>query len=177
MQDTEKLLKSLEMNKIENPVFKIIKTFPSSSGIVDMHIVVYEQDNYKIWQVTTENEIAENIYESGEYKGIYIIHSTSTMGAEIKPLNHNKTFSLNRTNCDSILTYHCLAIKIEENIVTLRTGFHEQINLNNSTTIAIHNWESMNNISNDYQEIIMNKDIFFSRYNAQIEKWKADNKV
>lgn len=152
------------MNKIENPVFRIIKTFPSSLGTIDFFIVVYEKGKFISWNSKIENEIAENIYEKGVYKDVYVIHSSSSRGEKINPINSNIIFSQNRTNCDSILIFHILAVKFINKDVILRTGFHD---LKSGINKTIYDWETMKNISNGYQEIIINKERFYNLYNEQ----------
>jgi len=163
------------MKKIENPEFRIIKTTPSSLGTVDYHIVIYEKSDFNnsdLLQEKNESQIAEGIYESGEYHGFYVIHSSTTQGEDIETLSQDeKLFCNNRINCDSILSYHCLSIRDDETKLKLRTGFHE-IHPEMNLSEIIYDWNSMIKISNRYKEIEVNKDVFFKLYKEQVEKWK-----
>ncbi|TVZ47496.1 hypothetical protein JM82_2106 [Olleya sp. Hel_I_94] len=163
------------MKKIENPGFRIIKTLPSTLGTVDFHIVMYEKLDFsddEVWKGVNESEIAEEIYESGEYKGFYVIHSSTTRGEDINTLDDSeKLFCFNRINCDSILSYHCLATRSDETGFKLRIGFHE-MHPEMSLPKIINDWNSMANISNGFQEIKINKDTFFELYQKQVEIWK-----
>ncbi|XRE42886.1 hypothetical protein ACIVBQ_001090 [Tenacibaculum discolor] len=160
------------MRKIKNPQLKIIKTSPSTLGTVDYHIVIYDSTNLKdgLFDKFNEFEIAEEIYETGEFKGFYVIHSSSTRGADIIPLSDNH-FSCNRINCDSILSYHCLAIKSNETELTLRTGFHE-IHPSLNILHEVYDWDSMSTISNGFLEIEVDKHVFLKLYKKQIDEWK-----
>ena len=158
---------------MKNPQLKIIETLPSTLGTVDYHIVIYENTNLKesLFDTFNEFEIAEEIYETGEFEGFYVIHSSTSRGADITPISNEIHFSCNRINCDSIISYHCLAIKSNENELALRTGFHE-IHPNINITQEIYDWNSMPNISNGFLEINIDKNKFFELYQKQIEEWK-----
>ncbi len=157
------------MKRIKHPEFKIIRTSPSSLGTIDFYIIAYEKTEFDIWKELNENEIAEEIYETGEYKGFYVIHSSTTRGEDISTLDGKKEFVFNRINCESILSYHCLAIKVDGSYLNLRTGFHES---SNSRIGKIIDWNSITEISNGFQEIEFVKDEFYKLYNRKVDEWK-----
>ena len=168
-----------KMKIIKNPEFKFIKTNPSTLGTVDFYIVIYKKSDFSGLDSMLdlkESEIAEEIYETGEYKGFYVIHSSSNRGDSINLLeNYRDGFYSNRVNCDSILSYHCLAIKNEQSGFKIRTGFHEANSEVNLSRI-INDWNSMTNVSNGFHEIEVNKEAFVQLYEKQIKKIKkADN--
>lgn len=157
------------MKRIKHPEFKIIRTSPSSLGTIDFHIIAYEKNELDIWKEVNEYEIAEEISETGEYKGFYVIHSSTTRGQDIFTLDGHKEFVFNRTNCESILSYHCLAIKVDGSCLNLRTGFHDS---SDNHIENINDWNSITKISNGYQEIEFSKDNFYKLYDRKVDEWK-----
>ena len=166
------------MKIIENPEFEFIKTLPSTLGTVDFHVVIYEKSDFKNlgrFSADKLSEVAEEIYETGEYKGFYVIHSSSSRGDRINTLeNYEDGFYSNRINCDSILSYHCLAIKNEKLVLKIRSGFHEICPGKNLLEI-VNDWDTMERISNGFQEIEVNKEVFIKLYEEKMKK--AANKV
>lgn len=165
------------MKNILEPILRIVKSNPSALGTEDYYITLYDKSDFndtnaESWFKENESEIAEELYETAEYKSIYVIHSSTTRGEDIRVLNEGNNISIyNRINCDSILSYHCLALKIDETKLKLRTGFHETHPEVGHSELPF-SWNMMNKISNNYQEIEVDKDAFFKQYNEITEKWK-----
>ncbi len=167
------------MKDILKPVLRIIKSNPSTLGTEDYYIILYDESDFndldkELWFKENELEIFEELYETAEYKNIYVIHSSTSRGEDIKILNERKNISIyNRVNCDSILSYHCLALKLDETKLILRTGFHETHPKIGDSELPF-SWNMMNKLSNNYKEIEVDKDVFFKDYNKIIEKWKKE---
>ena len=159
--------------KIDNPQLKIIETLPSTLGVIDYYIVLYDKNdqNDNLLNKPNAYEIAEEIYETGEFNGFYVIQASSSRGEDIKPLAEDSCFCYNRVNCDAVLSYHILAIKQNGTELHLRSGFHE---IHPSAIISkqVYDWNSMSNISNGFIEIEVNAQAFFKLYNKQIRKWQ-----
>ena len=170
------------MKEITNPQLRIIQSNPSSLGTFDDYIVLYDKVDFKNVEIAPwfdENEgiIADELYETAHYNNIFVIHSTSSRGEGINILKKSKDTSIfNRINCDSVLTYHCIAIKTISNFVIIRTGFHEVL-VFEGFKMEGFKWNEMNNISNGYQELKVDKNIFFSLYEEQVEVWKTIKKI
>lgn len=163
------------MIKIENPQFKIIETLPSTLGTVDYYLCLYDKIDTRedIFDKIDASEIAEELYETGMYSGIYVIHSSTTRGEDINPLSKDNHFCCNRINCDSILIYHCLAMKNNEGQLILRTGFHESHPSFNISKM-VYDWDSLINVSNGFLELEINNHVFFKLYQEEIKKWRQE---
>lgn len=166
------------MIHIQTPALRIIKTLPSSLGTVDWHIVLYDltalhEPEPEKWIEDNEHEIAEDIYESAHYLGVYIIHSTTTRGEDIRPLDEQADgATFNRINLDSVLSFHCLAVQTVGNNLQVRTGFHEAFPDVDFSTLPFQ-WDQMDRLSNGFQALQVNKETFFALYFQAIENWNA----
>lgn len=170
------------MKSISNPVLRFINSAPSSLGTIDYFIVLYDEGELGSYYSTNwwkehEFEVAEELYETAEYQGVYVIHASGTRGQNIYPLEKDQEqLAYNRINCDSILSYHCVAIKTEKQVVHLRTGFHETYPDDHPASL-LFDWGSMDEVSNRYQEIEVDKDLFFEYYEKVIKVWKEKVKL
>lgn len=163
-----------KMIRIQDLGMRIIRTRAGSLGYIDYHIVLYDKrltPSDDIWPGFDEAEIAEGVYESGEYKGFFVIHSSSTTGKDIRVCSRlNRTFSSNLISCDSILCYHCLSLNQVKEGLMIRSGFHECIPPATLSDV-INDWDSMTLVSGGMQQILVNTNKFVSLYREHTLEW------
>lgn len=157
---------------IKSPEIRMIKSNPTTLGNYDISMVIFDANIEGINEFISNNEqlISDKLFENCSYENVHLIHTTTPMrGEPIKPLT-NTDFTKNRTNCESITTFHCLSTKNVNDRIVIKSAFY--FIQNNQFDKLPSNYSEMS-LENDMSiKIITDKKLFHEKYQEQVTQLK-----
>ena len=163
--------------EIRRPIICVLKSPPSTLGSIGYNMVLFD-DEHEVAFRDQMDELAEDIDDQENYYPFFLLHSTSSWGDSIDPLNprSNETqFRINQTNVDSVLLFHCLACRNQELNVLLKSGFHSWAVSESPDKSRPSCWDSMNSMNgNIHLSVTIDSLMFWRTYCDAIDEWKAE---
>ena len=164
--------------EIRQPIIWVLTSPPSTLGTIDYNMVLFESEHNSTFR-RQMGELAENISDQEDCYPFFLLHSTTTWGQSITPLQSRSPsetqFCINRTNTDSVMLYHCLACRNLESNVLLKSGFHSWPVQENSDELLPSSWDSMKNMNGDVHfSVKINSVQFWRTYSIAVSKWRTE---
>ena len=175
---------------IKKPAIFVLKSLISTAGDFDYIMLLCEEelsdkyfpfkyrDGNGVWVEQSDFELSDKTF--GFELPIYIIHTapsnrTSEINLLDKSFNNTDYFNKIVTPdemCDEI---HCLAVKKEEKVTFIKTGFYYDCNPERGETSPLYtlaSWDTMDAIEKeDMVTIQTDSNLFFSAYNDAAKIW------
>ena len=167
------------ITEIKEPVFHILESLPSSLGCLSYNMVLFDRKHESEF-LSRSKDLVDNIDDEENYHPFFLIHSNTSNGDPIILLNEDCQFSINRTDYDSILRFHCLAYQIKKDYIYLKSGFHSWIlgSDNPEDLNRPYDWNSMDNMNGEIHFIVKLKiESFWKGYREVVKEWKSITKA
>ncbi len=170
---------------IDDPQFQRLRSLPSSMGWLEQHLVLYDGASFlagdkeaiQIWFAQHERELAETAYDTSQHP-LYLVHSTTSRGEAIVPLQPSaeagEQCTCTRTNLDSVLIYHCLAVQQTEETLFLKSGIHEWLASEDKPNLIPQSWQDIADMQlpKPFDCLKLAKSLFWTRYTVALAQWR-----
>lgn len=162
------------MIKIQNPSFKIVVSPPSNLGCREYCLLMLDKD--KILLDENAQVICDQVTDFELVNDLMTMYYTTSRGENLFPLDSNANqetqFTINRTNCDSISQYHCIAIKTEGEFIKVKTGFHDWNFVEGEIYHLPNSWDEMHRVdAESLGTYLVEKDKFWKAHDKAIKEW------
>jgi hypothetical protein len=174
-----------QLIEIVKPAIKILKSSPTSLGSVTYYMVIFDEVIFSVhkhgsiddWFQEYGYDVTEYIGEDNFNYPIYMLHCTDPENGEtiislVEKKPSTKQFSTNRTDCDSGVIQHCIAIEEAFDFVYIKSGFHYYMVWDNKRNNMPTSWDSMSNIyDGKYSFLSVPRIKFWSLYHSMLKIW------